>query len=186
MTRPPGSDPPAPSPAAAGDFDAWLEAFGRALDRGEPMEVPCGDCNACCRSGQFVHVEADETDTLARIPEDLLFPAPGSPGARVMGYDEAGRCPMLKAGACSIYAHRPRACRVFDCRVFAAAGLDPADEGRPAIADRSRRWRFDYADAASRDRHRAVIRAAARRRGAPDAPPLTATALVALRDVTGQ
>ena len=97
MTRPPGSDPPAPSPAAAGDFDAWLEAFGRALDRGEPMDVPCGDCNACCRSGQFVHVEADETDTLARIPEDLLFPAPGSPGARVMGYDEAGRCPMLKA-----------------------------------------------------------------------------------------
>ena len=49
-----------------------------------------------------------------------------------MGFDERGRCPMLTDAGCSIYAHRPRTCRTFDCRVFTAAGLSPES---PAIAE---------------------------------------------------
>ena len=31
--------------------------------------------------------------------------------------------PDARYGGCSIYDHRPRTCRTFDCRVFAAAGV---------------------------------------------------------------
>jgi hypothetical protein len=117
--------------------------MGAALAGEADADVPCAGCTACCASSRFVHIEPDEVDALARIPHELLFPAPHRPeGHLVLGYDERGRCPMLGDDGCSIYAHRPRTCRTFDCRVFAAAGIDPDDEGS-AVAQRARRWRFD-------------------------------------------
>ena len=131
---------PAPAPIAC-DFESWRADFRRALASGGTVEVPCGSCTACCRSRQFVLIEADEVATLRRIDAALLVPAPGRrDGARVLGYDRQGRCPMLGAGGCGIYADRPRACRSYDCRVFAAAGVRP---GQPLIALRVREWRFD-------------------------------------------
>ena len=65
-----------------------------------------------------------------------------------MGYDEHGRCPMLVDGQCSIYAHRPRACRTYDCRVYAAAGVVP--DHQPAVAVRVREWRFTFPHHADR------------------------------------
>ena len=107
----PGASPPG-WPGCGGP---WAAAAG--------SEVPCDGCTACCTSSQFVHIGPDETDTLARIPRRLLFPAPRLPAGHVlMGYDENGHCPMLVDGACSIYEHRPRTCRTYDCRVFPAAG----------------------------------------------------------------
>lgn len=97
--------------------------------------MPCGDCTACCTSSQFIHIAPDETETLGHIPDELLFDAPGFPaGHVVLGYDENGHCPMLVDGACSIYAHRPRTCRTYDCRIFPATGIDLGDEvtGRSA------------------------------------------------------
>ena len=129
-------------PLDAGRFSSWL---ARAADpAGGALDVPCGTCTACCRSSYFIHVAPDVTDTLRHIPPALLFPAPGRPkGHRVLGFDERGHCPMLTDAGCSIYEHRPRTCRTYDCRVFTAAGLDPADDGKPDIAARTRRWRFD-------------------------------------------
>jgi Fe-S-cluster containining protein len=121
----------------AGRFSSWLDQVG--------VDVPCGTCTACCTSSQFVHIAPDERDTLARIPKALLFPAPGLPkGNVVMGYDERGHCPMFVDGACSIYDHRPRTCRTYDCRVFPAAGMEPDHDGRARIAEQVRRWRFDF------------------------------------------
>jgi hypothetical protein len=60
-----------------------------------------------------------------------------------MGYDEHGRCPMLVEGRCTIYAHRPRTCRTYDCRVFAAADVADTDPSKSRIAAQARRWRFD-------------------------------------------
>jgi hypothetical protein len=77
----------------------------------------------------------------------------------VLGYDEQGHCPMLTDGRCSIYAYRPRTCRTYDCRVFAAA--DVYDDGKPLIERRARRWRFNYPSAADRAEHGAVRAAAA-------------------------
>lgn len=123
----------------AGRFSTWLDRIG--------VDVPCGTCTACCTSSQFVHIGPDERDTLSRIPKALLFPAPGlPPGNVVMGYDEHGHCPMFVGGACSIYDHRPRTCRTYDCRVFPAAGLEPDHDGRAEIAEQVRRWRFDLPD----------------------------------------
>ena len=91
----------------------------------------------------FLHVGIDEHDALARIPRELLVPAPGRPDLLVVGYDENGHCPMFVDGACSIYSDRPRTCRHYDCRVFAAAGVEPH---QPAIAPRVREWQFTTDD----------------------------------------
>ena len=126
----------------AGEFSAWLRGMTAALRGDGESDVPCGTCSACCRSAQFVHIEPDETATLARVPRSLLFPAPHLPrGHLVMGYDENGCCPMLGPAGCTIYADRPRACRVYDCRIFAAAGIEPAD--KPLVAERVAQWRWE-------------------------------------------
>ena len=65
-----------------------------------------------------------------------------------MGYDQDGCCPMLVDDACTIYASRPRTCRVYDCRLFAALGR--VNDDTPMIAARIRSWEFSYADDDSR------------------------------------
>lgn len=173
-------------PLAAGDFSSWLVEIRRAMRGEQDADVPCGGCTACCTASQFVHIGPDETDTLAHIPSALLFPAPRMPRGHVLlGYDEHGCCPMLVDGACSIYEHRPRTCRTYDCRVFTAAGIEPEDD-KPLIARRVRRWRFSYEDPAGSAEH-AAVRAAARAiqgRGDHDRP-VTATQ-VAVRAVVDQ
>ena len=140
---PPDDDANADPTRDAGDFSTWLRELRGALDGGPGTDVPCGGCTACGASSQFVHIEQDETETLRHIPRALLFPAPQRPGHLLMGYDEHGRCPMLTDAGCGIYEHRPRTCRTYDCRVFAATGIDPGPD-KPAIAERVRSWRFTY------------------------------------------
>ena len=74
-----------------------------------------------------------------------------------MGYDQDGRCPMLRDGACSIYADRPATCRIYDCRVFAATGVTP---DRVEIASRVNRWAFSFPSQEDREEFRAVQAAA--------------------------
>ncbi len=127
---------------SAGDFSEWLRLTQAALDGGEPPVVPCGACNGCCKSSYFIHVGPDEHEALEAIPRELLFDAPGLPeGHLILGYDKHGCCPMLVAEKCSIYDSRPRTCRVYDCRVFTATGIDP---DKPAVEERTRRWRFSF------------------------------------------
>jgi Fe-S-cluster containining protein len=148
-------------PLAAGPFSEWLAGMERALRGEAESDVPCGGCTACCTSSQFVHIEPDEADALAHIPTELQFPAPRRPPGHVLlGYDEHGHCPMLVDGGCSIYEHRPRTCRSYDCRVFPAAGLEITDDAQAAIARRARRWQFDHPTAADETEHEAVQAAA--------------------------
>lgn len=142
----------------AGRFTVWLGQIRAALDGTADSDVPCGTCTACCASAQFVTIAPDETAALAAIPRELLFPAPGLPGHLLMGYDERGRCPMLTEHGCSVYAARPRTCRVYDCRVFPAAGVE-AD--KPLVRERARRWRFEHPTPDDETAH-AAVRAAAR------------------------
>jgi uncharacterized protein len=145
----------------AGGFAAWLRDIEAALRGARDADVPCGTCTACCASSQFVHVAPDETDALAHIPHELLFPAPRMPAGHViLGYDEQGRCPMLRDDGCSIYEHRPQTCRTYDCRVFPATGIEP-DGDQVLIARRARRWRFDLPTEADRAEHEALRSAAA-------------------------
>ncbi len=161
-------------------YSEWLDEMQGALRGERAADVPCAGCTACCTSSQFVHVGSDETETLAHIPAELLFPAPRlPPGNVVIGYDENGHCPMLVDGACSIYAYRPRTCRTYDCRVFPATGVEVDDDAQVAIAARARRWRFDFPTEADRDLHDAV-KAAARAAGEREANP-TRRAVLAIR-----
>jgi len=77
-----------------------------------------------------------------------------------MGFREDGTCPMLEKGRCTIYADRPRTCRDYDCRIYAAAGLLP-DGKRPVIEQRVGEWRFEYEDEEARVSADAVHAAAA-------------------------
>jgi Fe-S-cluster containining protein len=135
------SEAGAPLPTLA--FSEWLRAIGNS-DAG--MDVDCGECRGCCTSSYFIHVGPDETETLAVIPKRLLFRAPGLPkGHFLLGYAENGHCALFRDNACSIYANRPRTCRAYDCRVFAATGL--SETGKPAIARQAERWRFAFPSA---------------------------------------
>ena len=145
-------DPP------AGGFSSWLHRTRLAQVEDTGADVPCGECVACCRASYFIHIGPEESQTITRIPVELLFPAPGRPkGTVVLGYDEHGRCPMLRGDGCSIYDDRPLTCRAYDCRMFAAAGI-AAD--RAEITERARRWRFDYPIRDDHARHTAVNAAA--------------------------
>jgi uncharacterized protein len=163
------ADPPVP----AGEIGPWLDGVEAAIRGERPSDVPCGTCTACCTSSQFVHIGPDEADALAHVPAELTFPAPGlPPGHVLLGYDERGHCPMLVDGACSIYEHRPRTCRTYDCRVFTVAAVAPGPE-QVEIRRRVERWRFEPTTDAERARLDAV-RAAAAFIAAP--PPMLASA----------
>jgi hypothetical protein len=143
----------------AGDFRTWLGLVCAALRHEADADVPCSDCSACCSTSHFVHIGPDEAETLAVVPGDLLFPAPGlPPGHLLLPYDARGRCPLLdEAGRCTIHERRPWTCRTYDCRVFAAAGIG-AD--REAISERARRWRFAFAEPEAAHLQAAVAAAA--------------------------
>ena len=154
------SDASVRATAAAGDFSAWLAEMRGALRGAHDADVPCNGCTACCTSSQFIPIAPNETDTIAHIPKALLFPAPRMPGHYVLGYDERGHCPMLVDAVCTIYEHRPRTCRTYDCRVLAAAGRGPRRRAKTAIAERVARWRFSHPTAEDEREHRAVRDAA--------------------------
>lgn len=152
---------PAPSLLPTLAFSAWLGET-LAADRGDGgIEVACGECRGCCTSSYFIHIAPDEKAALACIPKGLLFSAPGLPkGHKLLGYDDKGHCPMFKDNACSIYEDRPRTCRAYDCRVFAATGFTEG-EGKPVIALQAERWRFGF-DTAEDESRFAAVQASAR------------------------
>ncbi len=187
------STEPAGGTVAAGDFGSWLGEMQSALRDDRDSNVPCNGCTACCRASQFIHIAPSETDTLAQIPRELLFPAPGRPKGHVLlGYDARGHCPMLIDNQCSIYEHRPQTCRTYDCRVFSATGVDVGVEGKHEVAQRAGRWRFSYRSVADRAQHGAAMAAATYldthrselpAGAVPDAPTHLAVLAVEMHDV---
>jgi Fe-S-cluster containining protein len=145
---------------AAGPFGAWLAAFRASLHGKGGTDVPCGDCDGCCVSSYSILVRPEDKQALSAIPAGLLANAPSlGPGIKAMGYLPNGKCPMLSAGKCSIYAARPQTCRDYDCRIFAAAGIE-AGVDKLVINRRVRAWRFTYPTDADRVAHNAVLAAA--------------------------
>lgn len=144
----------------AGDFSAWLRDMRRALAGRGGMDVACGDCRGCCVSSYYVKVRADEVRAMERIGADRLRPGPpDDPASRLLGFGPDGHCHMLVAGNCSIYPDRPETCRAYDCRVYAAAGMQAGD-GKPVINARVARWRFTHPTPQDQAEHRAVTAAA--------------------------
>jgi uncharacterized protein len=145
----------------AGVFSSWLRRTRYLLIKNNGSNVPCGECNACCKSSHFIHIHSDEKDTLLSIPEKWLFAAPYLPkGNKIMGYDSSGCCPMFINNSCSIYEHRSQTCRNYDCRIFTAAGISAGDKTKISINNQLKRWRFQYPARSDRTKHEAVMKAA--------------------------
>lgn len=146
----------------AGPFGQWLRQ-ARAFLQGESgSDVPCGTCNGCCTSSYMIQVRPEDRRTLAVVPAELLDHANGIPaGHRVMLPRPNGHCPMYGATGCTIYPDRPQTCLDYDCRVFAAAGIDAGSEDKVVINTRVRAWRFTYESDTDVAAHAAVRAAAA-------------------------
>lgn len=143
---------------AAGPFSDWLHRMRRSLQGNEGMDVPCGGCVGCCVSGYSVQLRPEDGRARVQIPAELLVSPPGFPeGHLTVPPRPDGLCPMLHAGRCTIYHVRPQTCLDYDCRIFAAAGIDA---GKPIIDKRVREWRFSYPSDADRIEHEAVRAAA--------------------------
>jgi Fe-S-cluster containining protein len=144
----------------AGAFGAWLEQFRACLQGRGGSQVPCGECVGCCVSSYSILVRPEDVRARSVIPAEFLTSVPAlGEGVMAMGYLPDGTCPMLQSGRCTIYVDRPQTCRDYDCRVFAAAGIEVAD--KPVINQRVRAWRFKYENESARAMHEAVRRAAA-------------------------
>lgn len=145
---------------AAGFFGEWLTSMRAALRGHGGTDVPCGDCVGCCVSSYHIPIRPEDGAARSRIPAQLLVSAPGmAPGHQMMRYLENGLCPMLDDGKCTIYSVRPQTCRDYDCRIFAAAGIDAGGPDKEVINRRVRAWRFTYATEADRQAHEAVLAA---------------------------
>ena len=145
----------------AGDFDTWLAGTKATQLDGEEADVPCGSCNACCKSFYFIHITAADVGALHAIPKELLVQAPGLPtGHFVMGYTEHGHCPMLVNERCSIYNDRPQTCRAYDCRIFAAAEMQPGETDKALVSRQTSAWAFSYTTPEATATQKAIARAA--------------------------
>jgi uncharacterized protein len=146
----------------AGPFGLWLKQMQASLQGNAGTEVPCGECRGCCVSSYFIPVRASDSRALTAIPIQFLVKAPNQPaGQMMMGYRDDGTCPMLAERECTIYQDRPQTCRDYDCRIFAAAGIDAGDDSKVVINNRVRAWRFSYESDLDRSSHDAVLAAAA-------------------------
>lgn len=98
----------------------------RAVVRGI-IDIPCGDCSACCRSGVPIF-EDDGTEMPKR---------------------EDGACAYLRPeGGCSRHATRPEHCRLYTCTLDAIAGVVTDNE---LINEAMARWDWDLSDPADRE-----------------------------------
>lgn len=85
-----------------------------SISTDEPTEdVPCGTCGVCCEI-LAPHLTIDEINS-GKYP--ISFVDEGLTGPTITLFrNSKGGCAMYIEGKCSIYEHRPTACRQFDCR----------------------------------------------------------------------
>ena len=119
------------------EFLARLKASIIAEERGErpTTNVACNGCTACCYYHQV------DFDPVKERTEDLAhLETVGIEGGRVrLKKRDDGACIHLGDEGCTVYAHRPRPCRSYDCRGMALVSMvDRFDGGR-----HSPFWIFD-------------------------------------------
>lgn len=73
--------------------------------------VPCGTCTLCCHGKVFL--SADEDAAHLNVVVDARM---DGKRLRRLVTKADGECGHLQDGRCTVYEHRPRICRTFDCR----------------------------------------------------------------------
>jgi len=109
----------------AGSLSAFMDEFARQNPHDRRSSVPCGTCRQCCW-----HPTVDVDKSVER-PEDLahLDLVVREDGKTVIRKRPDGACVHLGDGGCTVYKHRPRACRSYDCRIYSAFGILPTFNG---------------------------------------------------------
>ncbi len=76
--------------------------------------VQCAQCTACCRN-QLIVLLQDDAPNMAFY--DFSEHSENGVTLRVLNEKPNGECVHLSATGCTIYEHRPVACRFYDCRM---------------------------------------------------------------------
>ncbi|MFZ5441897.1 MAG: YkgJ family cysteine cluster protein [Myxococcota bacterium] len=87
------------------------------------LESLCQACGLCCDGSLFTRVPLGVDE---QVPEGELGVVTNEKGARHVPQ----RCAALGGTVCGVYAQRPRACRRYECLLFAALR-----EGEVALAE---------------------------------------------------
>ncbi len=98
----------------------------RAVARGQ-VDIPCGTCDACCRSGAPIH-EDDGTELGKRADGSCIHLDPES--------------------GCERYHTRPGQCRLYTCTTFSIAQVVTDNA---IMNEAMARWEWDLSSAADRD-----------------------------------
>ncbi|MET0293145.1 MAG: YkgJ family cysteine cluster protein [Steroidobacteraceae bacterium] len=145
----------------AGPFGEWFTSARRVLQGRGESDVPCGTCTGCCTSSYYIRIRAADRAAVTGIASSYFVRGRGMPPDEVlMGWRHDGTCPALESTGCSVYAQRPMTCRDYDCRIFAAAGIEAGDERKTVINERVRAWRFRFESDEERHTFDAIRRAA--------------------------
>jgi Fe-S-cluster containining protein len=94
-----------------------------SVDSGAPIsDVPCGNCTKCCEV-LTPFLTPDEVTSglyplsLIQPDKNMILENPNvGPLVAMFKKTPTGGCFMFIDNKCSIYDHRPRSCRQFDCR----------------------------------------------------------------------
>lgn len=106
-----------------------------AFVRGQQGTVPCNGCTECCyHVGVDVNPDTEPPERLQHLDLERR------PDGWFLRKRADGACVHLGPNGCTVYEHRPNACRNYDCRVFSLTGvLDSYGNSLKATAAPSRR-----------------------------------------------
>lgn len=77
--------------------------------RKQHSNVPCGNCNACCKSDRIILGPTDNRNAYRWHREGHQD---------VLDRKESGECIYLTDSGCGIHGNTPDICKRFDCRVL--------------------------------------------------------------------
>ena len=77
--------------------------------------VPCNGCRMCC---YHPRIEVEPQDDIRHLDIETR-----EDGGQTLRRREDGSCVHLGPEGCTVYAHRPRGCRTYDCRLFSLLGI---------------------------------------------------------------
>jgi len=103
---------------AAGDPIVFYRQFRAALQSHQP--VPCNGCTNCCyHAGVDVDPHTEPPEHLAHLDLEWREQENGW----FLRKRQDGACIHLGLRGCSVYEHRPSACRQYDCRLYALTSV---------------------------------------------------------------
>lgn len=91
------------------EFDRLVEDIAKPIIEA----IDCTDCANCCHSLDVYLTQADEARLRQIIPLDTIIDYEGAQAQGEWACLAKMPCPLLNGKLCSVYEHRPEACRAY-------------------------------------------------------------------------